>query len=334
MTTISAKVIADSISPEGIRLTSMQLKYPRSIHAELMTHRVFSRNASSSRAVPVPRMIQEIRDDPVIPLWWGTNQPGMQAFQENTVSPFADMNLDGHMELFYGPEDLWLTAMEHAIAAAEGFYKPSYEGEKQGYHKQVINRLLEPFSHISVIVTATEWNNFFNLRLDSGAEPHMRALSYKTYEARSESRPNCLKPGDWHLPYFNPITDCKRLCDHFKTKTYDPVYERRISTARCARVSYLNHEGKDPSLEEDFTLYDRLMEQRPVHASPPEHQATPDTKGWFGRWKNPKLHGNLNGWIQFRKTLPYENATNPVPPGLLVPDKMLSTVLGRLKNAA
>ena len=79
---MEVKVIADSISESGKRITTFQLKYPRFIHSEVMTHRVFSRNASSSRAIPVKKMIEQVRNNPAMPIHWGANQSGMQAKNE------------------------------------------------------------------------------------------------------------------------------------------------------------------------------------------------------------------------------------------------------------
>lgn len=140
--TISAIVIADTISPAGKRITTLQLRYPRMVHSEFMTHRVFSRNASSSRAIPVERLIEDVLRDTAMPIHWGKNQPGMQARKKHD----APVLLDG---TFVSNENAWLAARDQAIEAARAF-------TKAGYHKQIVNRLLEPFAHINVVVTATE----------------------------------------------------------------------------------------------------------------------------------------------------------------------------------
>lgn len=273
----SAKVIEHSVSEEGIEILSMQLRYPRFVHAEFMTHRMFSRNASSSRAIPVERMIEEILQHPAMPIHWGKNQKGMQA--ENECS-----ELVGSLTR----EEAWLMARDDAVKHARAF-------SAAGYHKQIVNRLLEPFMHINVIVTSTSWENFFTLRLHKDAQPEIRCLAEMMKAAKSASTPSLVKYGDWHLPY---ITVEERLNLNVETL-------KKISVARCARVSYMTHDGKTPSVEKDLELYDRLVGSVPLHASPAEHQATPDRIGSFG-WNDSTKHGNFLGWCQLRKFLPNE----------------------------
>jgi thymidylate synthase ThyX len=311
---IRAEVICDSISPQDIRLTTMSLRYPKFIHGEMMTHRVFSRNASSSRAVPTVKLLEEARSDALraTPVFWGKNQKGMQAAEE----------LEGsHL---YCAQDEWKRAALSVVGHAEWM-------ANNGVHKQIVNRLLEPFSHINVIVTATEWDNFFGLRLHKDAQPEMRALAVTMWEARQVSVPKPLKPGEWHLPYV--------LGEEFQEHAEgDWPIERliKVSVARCARVSYLSFDtGKRSTVEEDLALYDRLMGAQPFHASPAEHQATPDqqiqtgvtgrqtTGGCYGRgertggrpiygWAAKGQWGNFSGWRQYRKMLKGE-AVAPLP---------------------
>ncbi len=291
MTTITAKIIADSISPEGIRLTTMQLRYPKWIHGEFMTHRVFSRNASSSRAIPVPRLIQDVLDDPAFPIRWTSNKPGMQGGEELTGD-----------QLFHA--NVWMqAALDIAVKAARGMHDA-------GASKQLINRVLEPFCHINVVVTATDWDNFFALRCHPMAEPHMEMLANAMRDARAASDPTPLKLGQWHLPYVDPLKELNLLPSKPEGGFDDKwAYELmiKLSVARCARVSYLTHEGKTPDIVADLALYDRLVGSVPLHASPAEHQATPDEFD-DGYPLQPDLHGNFWGWVQFRKTLPNENA--------------------------
>jgi hypothetical protein len=279
--TITAKIIADSLSKGGQRLTTMQLRYPRFVHAEFMTHRVFSRNASSSRAIPVERLIQDVLDDTAMPIHWGKNQPGMQAREEHdALVVFRNDAV---------PPDLaWTRARDVAIAAAERF-------SKAGYHKQIVNRLLEPFSHINVVVTATEWDNFFTLRHHPDAQPEINELAVQMLEAMWASKP-ALLDGEFamHLPYVSneemwQIVNDIGVTDRDELNTYGC----RVSAARCARVSYLTHEGRTPDLRSDLDLFDRLAAGRPQHLSPMEHQATP-SPGW---------HANFYGWRQFRKDI-------------------------------
>lgn len=280
--TIEAKIVADSISSEGARLTTFQLRYPRFIHAELMTHRVFSRNASSSRAIPVERMIEDLRRDPAMPIYWGSNQKGMQAGSELGGDDLA------------GCKALWLHSMENAIHTAESLLH-------RGLHKQIANRILEPWAHINVVVTATEWANFFALRCHEDAQPEIKKLADHMRVSMALSTPVTMAHGAWHLPYIQEQENELHIDDL-----------KKISVARCARVSYLTHDGRQTSVEEDIKLYDRLVGSQPLHASPAEHQGTPDLmtnddgEFNFPDWENPELQGNFTGWIQFRKTLPGE----------------------------
>lgn len=300
--TITAKVIADSIAPKSRRLTTFQLKYPRFIHAEFMTHRHFSRNASSSRAIPVDKQIDMLMEDPAMPIHWGLNQSGMQAEQENTAHlDLADPGLT--------PTEGWLLARDNAVKVARSFVRA-------GYHKQVVNRILEPFSHISVVCTSSQYDNFFSLRCHKDAQPEIKVLADAMRAALDASTPRMLGQDDWHLPY---VTEAElQHAASAENVSHDPVpltFDDLIkaSVARCARVSYLTHYGKAPSMEADLKLYDRLVGMVPLHASPAEHQAKPDEIIWNGAelpaYKNPHLAGNLTGgWVQYRKTLPGECA--------------------------
>ena len=293
MTTFFAKVLADSISPEDCQITTLQLRYPRFIHAEFMTHRAFSRNASSSRAIPVQRLIKDALDDPAVPIFWGRNQPGMQAGEEH-----AELVLLGAWQT---REMAWLEARDAAIQHALAF-------AHAGYHKQIVNRLLEPFTHINVVVTATEWDNFFALRRHPDAEPHMRLLAHRIWEAREASTPKRLRVGQWHLPYAMPGDDEPGMYDpdiyDYGLQTLIPKEMIARSVARCARVSYLTHEGRETTIEEDVDLFDRLLKAEPLHASPAEHQATPATIRTL-----PGDTRNFRGWVPFRAILEGSNAS-------------------------
>jgi hypothetical protein len=282
MSGTTAKVIEDSISPDGVRLTTLQLRYPRFIHAEFMTHRVFSRNASSSRAIPVAKMIQQVRDDPAMPCHWGKNQAGMQAREE----------LEGTDREFV--QATWRRAAICAAALAEDM-------TKRGVHKQVANRILEPFQWMHVIVTATEWANFFELRDHEDAEPNIQLLAKAMKAAMGDSTPRPLierrsrLASGWHLPYIT----LRERADHGT----DPILLAQVSAARCARVSYLTHDGEAPIMGKDLELYERLVGSRPLHASPIEHQATPMD---FGMFQVEEFNGNLRGWVQHRKIVEME----------------------------
>lgn len=298
--TITAKIIADSISEAEIRIITVQLRYPHYIHPQLLTHRVFSRNSSSSRAIPVKKLIQDVIDDPVYPLHWGKNQQGMQAREEcnEMVNCWLyDDPAGTAIHKMMTREQAWDDEREHAIKKAQAY-------DAAGYHKQIVNRLLEPFSHINVIVTATEWENFFKLRRHEDAQPEIQALGDAVYKAIEESKPKLVQQDEWHLPY---LTD--EDLDFVFTKS-EQFHSRNhllisLSAARCARVSYLTHENKKPTIEQDLNLYKRLIDARPPHMSPVEHQATPDVREDLrkNKWVDGDLHGNYRGWIQFRKML-------------------------------
>lgn len=289
-----AKIIAHSTSEQNKEIITYQLKYPRFIHSEFMTHRLFSRNASSSRAIPVAKMIEQVWSNPAMPVHWGANQPGMQA--------------DGEIQHVGNAKDLWRQAADKAADVAE-------EMLNIGLHKQVVNRILEPFQWISVVVTATEWDNFHALRSHKDAQPEIKLLSDMMLEARAKSTPNLLSQGQWHLPYIKPD-------DYIEVETYlskkgtpphgDLVEDllKQVSAARCARVSYLTHDGKPTTVEVDLALCERLAGAQPFHASPFEHQATPDYfDDKYNHWRNKELHGNFVGWIQARKMMDGEHIT-------------------------
>lgn len=276
--TIKANIIEDSISAEGVRLTTMQLKYPRIIHSEFMTHKVFGRNASSSRAIPLSRSIQDILRDPAEPSAWGTNQRGMQA-----GAPLSGLRLAATRAAWHG-------AKRCAILMARVM-------QLAGAHKQIANRILEPWSHIHVVVTSVYWENFFALRDHPDADPTIRELARAMREVHLISQPEALEHNQWHLPY---VTDDERT-------TFPLESLKKISAARCARVSYSNHGTNTlSSLASDEKLVNQLL-GTPVHATPFEHQATPDARRPSnGAWNNPRLHGNLRGWKQNRKMIPNE----------------------------
>lgn len=302
--TISAKIICDSISLDGVRLTTMLLRYPRFVHAEFMTHRVFSRNASSSRAIPVEKMIQAIIDDPAMPIHWGATQKGMQARNE--------LSIDGQREAMRR----WMEGMEFAIHTAKRL-------NELGLHKQIVNRVIEPWAHITVVVTATEWNNFLHLRDHEDAQPEIAELARQCRVVLELSNPVTLNYGQWHLPFVDVYREygvVESLLQVGRITRDMPKPEEvynvllKLSTARCARTSYLTHDNVTPVMDDDIKLYERLVGSSPLHASPTEHQATPDVLR-AGHWKvepfweNPHRHGNLLGWQQHRKFLAGENVT-------------------------
>lgn len=308
--TISAKIICDSRSPMGDRITTMQVRYPRFIHGELMTHRVFSRNASSSRAIPVKKVIEDVMLDPAMPIHWGKNIHGMQAKEEHNAEIFLPG--DSACACSQGPYthlEAWLRARDKAVEVARAF-------DNAGYHKQIVNRILEPFMHMNVCITSTNWSNFYALRRHEDAQPEIKVLADAMYKAQEASTPDQLDYNQWHLPYVRK-DDMVEARDAVAKHTYpftinecvtDPVTDLliRVSVARCARTSYKLHDGADTTFEKDVGLYDRLLDSVPLHASPAEHQAFPD-RFVNNAWELGSLHGNFSGFVQYRKTLPGES---------------------------
>jgi thymidylate synthase ThyX len=257
-----ARVLLDSVSPIGVRLTTLEVTFPRFVLAEFNTHRSFSRNSSSSRAVPTAKLLERVEHDPAVPLEWGRNKAGMSA---------SDLLADGEAE---EARRVWLQARDGAVAQARRLLELNV-------HKQELNRLLEPFLWHTVIVTATEWENFFELRCAHDAQPEIRAAVVKMREAMEKSRPKPVGFGEWHTPLLQD-----------DELALPPEERRRISAARCARVSYLTHDGKR-EVEKDLELYERLTRGR--HLSPFEHVATPS--------EDAEFHANFRGWIQMRREI-------------------------------
>ena len=267
--TYNAKILADSVSLAGVRLTTMEVTFPRFILPEFNTHRMFSRNSASSRAIPVEKMIQRVKENPFIPEYWGANQPGMQASQEinNAEKKYAERE--------------WRLALNNALSSAQFLLDA-------GVHKQLANRLLEPFSWITVIISATEWDNFFALRCHPDAQPEIRKIAEMMRDEMALSTPQLIQEGEWHLPLTPDLAEL--------THRYDFEDIKRISAGRCARVSYLTHDGKrDP--EKDIELCEKLITSG--HMSPLEHVATP-------AFRPKKSYGNFKGWVQFRQEIPHE----------------------------
>jgi len=293
---IEASIVKDSISNEKHRLTTFKLRYPKFIHGEFMTHRTISRNASSSRAVPFNKLVQEATDGRLqaYPEYIGREQKGMQS-----GAPFTEEELNA---IAWDWKDAADAAARYAKTLAQ-----------RDVHKSICNRLIEPFTHINVVASATEngWLNFFGLRLDSAAEPTMRALAIAMFDKYCESKPQLLLTGWWHLPLWD-VEDSDQFRDRSEDEK-DFQIPLKVSVARCARVSYESFEtGKRSTIDEDLKLYDRLVGAQPLHASPAEHQATPDYRPIGESWSAWHQHGNFDGWRQYRKMLPGE-AIAPLP---------------------
>ena len=291
----SAKIIADSINPVDDRLTTFELTYPRCVHAELMTHRLFSRNAASSRAIPIEKMIKAVVENPMMFKYWGKNQRGMSAKEELTGEVLIEVKRES------------LRSMQMMVNQAKIL-------SDLGLHKQNVNRILEPWMFITTIVTATEYENWYFLRDDPQAQPEIAWLADAMRDCHRESIPVPLGSGEWHMPYIelkdedsNLYVDCADMARRTNIQIVDPItvakYLRKISTARCARVSYLTHAGKR-EYKEDIKLHDRLSESR--HWSPFEHVAQSMNESKF-------FGGNFVGWKQYRKTFKNEHAGRILP---------------------
>lgn len=275
---MSAKVIADSITPAGHRVTTFEVVMHRFVLAEFNTHRVFSRNSASSRAIPLAKQISRIRQNPALPVKWASEQKGMQ----------------GGDEIHHADEarSLWYGAIASAVAWATDLGEMSL-------HKSVVNRLLEPFMWHTVVVTSTAWDNFFGLRCNPMAQPEIRVAAEAMEAAYVNSTPQVVYPGQWHLPY---IQDDERADMPVETQV-------KVSAARCARVSYLTQNGVR-DFEQDVQLYERLISADPMHASPLEHVARPASTNQHTvniaepddepMWVRLPLYGNLLGWRQHR----------------------------------
>jgi thymidylate synthase ThyX len=277
-----ANVLCDSMTSNGVRLTSIEVTFPRMVLAEFNTHRMFSRNSASSRAIPVEKQIKRVLEDPFIPEYWGKNQKGMQAEQE----------LEG--EERESAIRSWLAARDQAVARAQELLKLEV-------HKQITNRLLEPFMWHTVIVTATEWSNFDALRRHKDAQPEIKKAADLMWDARKNSFSTFVSNDEYHLPLVAP-SEAREL----KVQGFDL---RLVSVGRCARVSYLTHDGKrDP--QADVDLANRLKASG--HMSPYEHVARPMTREEYDTSVSG-FSGNFRGWIQFRKTLPFEYDYSLIP---------------------
>jgi thymidylate synthase ThyX len=270
----SARILLDSRAPSGARLTTMEVRYPRFIHSELMTHRVFSRNAASSRAIPIKKMIAAVRDEPAMPIYWGRNQSGMSA--REAIAPEREERAKRE----------WHAALDDALRHAERLSDAEVD-----LHKQLVNRLLEPFAWITVIITATDWANFFTQRCHEDAQPEIKHLADLMLAAYRESVPGTVAAGHWHLPLVQD--DERELPEETLCK---------LSVARCARVSYLTHDGRRDR-DKDIELYERLLGGGANgHWSPFEHVATPASGA-------DVRSANFVGWEQYRKRFPDEHAT-------------------------
>lgn len=286
--TISARMIEHSVAPHGIELITLELYYPYRIHAELMTHRQVggpwpaSLSSSSTRATPYKVMRKMVMDNPYIPLVWPKAGKGMQPREE-----FPECDRE-----FFKTE--WLAARDEVVLRADRL-------DEAGVHKSEVTTLITPWLHMKVLVTSTEWANFFALRLDKEAKFEMQTLAKRMAEAIRDSEPVARYTYDspskrWHLPY---VTQEER--EEFPDNK--ELFLCKISAGRSARLSFFTEEGRKPSPKHDLNLYDRLVSGDHVEASPLEHQGYPN-------WYANEWSGNFRGWDQFRKMIPNESQPN------------------------
>lgn len=285
-----------AIKSLGIKLTydlEMDSEYENFVANGIIVHN--SRNAASSRAIPIGKMIKQVRENPAMPIHWGRNQSGMQAGEE-----IKQIEGVGGIKHWWGEVANNTVSEVHEMSVCLGL------------HKQVLNRLLEPFQWMKMIVTATEWDNFFKLRLHPDAQPEIQELARCMKKAMDESVPQELKHGEWHLPY---VDIEEHLCYDMGTD-YDTTEVIKCSVARCARISYLNHDNSNPDIEKDIALADKLLAAG--HMSPFEHIATPMKEIYCGEEVFlPNLEkgvthadrhqnlwsGNFRGFLQYRQLI-------------------------------
>jgi len=275
---ITARIIADSISPLNVRLLTYVVTYPRFIHAEHLRHRMHSFNVSSSRAIPGSKFADLVRQAELEPVWWGKNQAGMQAREELTGVPMESA------------KRLWHEARE----IMQRYHALLLNG---GLHKQIANRILEAWMPVTVLVSATDWANFFYQRSHPDAQPEIQALSDAMLYQYVNHEPTRVERGEWHMPFGNNMED-----------SWDELTRRKVAVARCARLSYLTFEGQIDLLK-DLELHDKLVWSG--HWSPFEHVAQCVDDGQY--------HANFFGWVQYRKSFPSEYRPDQTAdlPGLL-----------------
>lgn len=299
--TVDVKLLQHSCSPDGISMYSFEVEIPRIILAEWNTHGMLNTNAQSSRAVPTKKLIEEVRRNPYMPPYWGKNQKGMQAYEECNEPVKGDSR-----------EAFWDICVQTNCVFAEAF-------EEAGYHKQIVNRVIEPYSHTKLVISGTEWNNFFNLRIHKDAEPNIREMAIKIYELIYKSDGISLQNGEWHLPYIEYYEDFYGNISYgFNGSPISLTEAIRISLACVAQVSYRSLNTHPEAIDR---IYNSLFPSNgaPIHGSPAQHLATPFKETQCkGDWQEGETHrdrdgyswsAQLRGWCQYRKLIPNENVT-------------------------
>jgi hypothetical protein len=327
---ISARVVAKSVSAySGTVITTWEYEAPKCILAELNTHRMFSRNAQSSRAVPVSKVIDQIRNNPVTPVHWGSNQAGMVAGEEIDTSvkiPYGD--IWSELE----KENAWYTTADTVADLMQAW-------EDAGYHKQIVNRIGEAFTFVRGVITATEIDNFFHLRVHPAADPFIQELARCMWEAYELAEAEVLHEGEWHTPYVEHWRDVNNDLYYVQEVAEDKLSfdifiegkpcilhtegrAKQVSAAGTAQVSFRKLDLSDETVDR---VYSRLVDEDTPHASCVEHQATPikslelhSTLQFIEGFEDGVSHvdkdlnfwsGNFKHWIQNRKLLPNEAYT-------------------------
>lgn len=304
---ISVKIIKDSLSYDGKnRLTTAEWIYPRFIHSEVMTHCMLEKNAASSRAIPVEDILKMIEENPAMPIEWGENNPGMVSRKL-----LSDIQREAAIGVWKASA---IQAVNHArvLAAKTGI----------NAHKQIPNRIVEPYVFMKTVISGTEWANFFWLRDHPDADPTFQELARCHHEAYVNSTPTVLLAGQWHLPYVGSNGDSYWI-DH--DTEIDLETAKKVSASCCAQVSYRK---LDDTIEKAMKVYSMLnigSTDKPAHASPLTHQGTPmkktdsiecvnDPENPY-TWEEGVTHtrrdrslwsGKFQGWIQQRQLVPNE----------------------------
>jgi hypothetical protein len=295
----ASRVLADSISPDGVRLTTLLVTFPRFILAEVNTHRMLSRNSASSRAIPTEKLIERVRTNPFVPETFNKRVKGMGV---GAVLESQDLS---------SARAEWLMASENAAAHAEALMKLDVD-------KSRANRLLEPFMWHTAIISATEWDNFFALRDHPAAQPEFQIVAKLMRASIEGSTPLELGYDQWHLPLITfeewdnlelGRGEAQRHKDGLPSDVTPHRFREHVeriklvSAGRCARVSFDTHENWEP-WDASEERAKKLMTNG--HFSPFEHVARP----FSGGEPHPPLGffvGNFRGWVQMRKEIPHED---------------------------
>lgn len=302
----SATVVADSVNPDGDRLTTLETTIPKCLVGEFNTHRALSRNSASSRAIPVLKQIRKALADPFIPEQFGSAQAGMQSgpplegarhdYAVQAWTQARDSAVAGALTLLYDwtitPAEVTSGEWEVILGVSPAHADLGAEGRKQVVHKELVNRLLEPFMWTTILVTATDWSNFFALRDHPDAQPQIAKAARLMREAMEASEPEELLWGEWHLPLLTPAERDSLRDLGPRSRSSEARRLAQFSASRSAGVSYETHQRADQP--KDLERYDKLVAGG--HMSPLEHPAV----------TVPGRHANFSGFRQLRSFIPHE----------------------------